>query len=178
MPLAVCSFNVIIKGHFVVEVLHKRNNSKCTLHLDYVAKHKLIYLPSMRGYQSLIHDFQVAPWSWSRRKKPRGRKAVLELSMNYQCPNCKTNLKNRYMPTKGIGDALFTIPLPINKTIRQRVAVCPECGTLLMINVHPSLVPDLQRLKRGVIFLTKSNEKEEFCIYNFVTNWWMHHRAS
>ncbi|MDM8568534.1 hypothetical protein QUF50_03275 [Thiotrichales bacterium HSG1] len=57
--------------------------------------------------------------------------------MNYHCPNCKTNLKNRYMPMKGIGDALFTIPLPINKTIRKRIAVCPECGTPLIINVHP-----------------------------------------
>lgn len=57
--------------------------------------------------------------------------------MNYCCPNCETNLKGHYIPTKGLGSAVAKLPHPINKTIKQRVAVCPKCDTALSANAHP-----------------------------------------
>jgi hypothetical protein len=47
------------------------------------------------------------------------------------------DLKNRYMPTKGIGADFLKFPSPLKKTIKQRVAVCPKCNAPLMINTHP-----------------------------------------
>ena len=57
--------------------------------------------------------------------------------MNYHCPACEMDLKNRYMPTKGIGDDIVKLPSPIKITIKQRVAVCPKCSTTLMFDTHP-----------------------------------------
>ncbi len=57
--------------------------------------------------------------------------------MNYRCPSCETDLKNRYLPTKGLGATVVKLPSPINKTIKQRVAVCPKCNTPLSANTHP-----------------------------------------
>lgn len=57
--------------------------------------------------------------------------------MNYCCPNCEANLKGRYMSTKGLGEAIVKLPYPVRKTIKQRVAVCPECDTALSVNAHP-----------------------------------------
>ena len=57
--------------------------------------------------------------------------------MNYHCPICEMDLKNRYMPTKGIGDDIVKLPSPIKITMKQRVAVCPKCNTPLMFNTHP-----------------------------------------
>ena len=57
--------------------------------------------------------------------------------MNYCCPNCETNLKGRYMPTKGLGKAVAKLPYPISKTIKQRVVICPNCDTALSVNAHP-----------------------------------------
>jgi hypothetical protein len=57
--------------------------------------------------------------------------------MNYRCPSCDTDLKNRYLPTKGLGATVVKLPSPINKAIKQRVPVCPKCNTALSINTHP-----------------------------------------
>ncbi len=57
--------------------------------------------------------------------------------MDYRCPRCSLDLKNRLMPTAGAGRSIFRLPAFLGGAVRQRVPRCPGCETLLERNPHP-----------------------------------------
>lgn len=57
--------------------------------------------------------------------------------MDYRCPCCSVDLKNKLMPTTGIGRLVLKLPAFIGGDIRQQVANCPNCHTSLKRNLHP-----------------------------------------
>ncbi len=57
--------------------------------------------------------------------------------MDYRCPRCSVDLKNRLLPTTGAGRPAYRLPKMLGGVIRQQVPSCPNCQTLLERNPHP-----------------------------------------
>ncbi len=64
-------------------------------------------------------------------------KEVLDFIMDYRCPRCSFDLKNKLVPTTGVGRTVFRLPPFLGGVIRQQVPRCPSCHTLLKRNLHP-----------------------------------------